>query len=133
MSVRRSVQALSDADPGLYERAWLASINLVGVVVVLAVVFDSSLVLGRGQSGVFRRALYPLVPPAVTLGVAVALGTRRGVLLSAGALVFYVVLLVAVGTARASFVSAPEYAVVAVVGTAATIALGYGVARQLRS
>lgn len=133
MSVRRSVRALLDTDPGLYERAWLTSINAVGVLVVLAVVLDSSLVLGRGQSGIFRRALYPLVPPAVTLGVAVAVGTRRGVFFSTGILVGYVALLVAVGTAQASLASAPAYAVVAVAGTAVAITFGYGIAQRLRS
>lgn len=133
MPVRRSVRALFDTDPGRYERAWLTSINAVGVLVVLAVVLDSSLVLGRGQSGVFRRALYPLVPPSVTLGVAIAVGTRRGVLFSAGVLAGYVALLVAVGTVQASLASAPAYVAVAVAGTAVAITLGYGTARRPRS
>lgn len=122
-----------DTDPGLYERAWLTSINVVGVIVVLAVVFDSSLVLGRGQSGVFQRALYPLVPPAVTLGVAIAIGKRRGVVFSAGVLVGYVALLAVVGTIQSSLVSAPEYTALMIVSPIVMVILGYGVTRQLRS
>ena len=127
------MRTLLDTDPGLYERAWLTSINVVGVIVVLAVVFDSSLVLGRGQSGVFQRALYPLVPPAVTLGVAIAIGKRRGVVFSAGVLVGYVALLAVVGTIQSSLVSAPEYTALMIVSPIVMVILGYGVTRQLRS
>lgn len=110
-------------DPSRYERAWLTSINAVGLVVVLGVLFDSTLVLGRGQTGIFQRALYPLVPPAVTLGVAFRTRTRRGVALSAGLLVAYVLVLAFVGTLGEMLGTAPIYAVAGAGGTAA-LALG---------
>ncbi len=133
MTVRTRLRALFDADAGPYERAWLTSINAVGLVVVVAVAFDISILLGSGQSGVFQRALYPFAPPAATLGVALAVERRRGVVLSAGLLVGYVALLTAVGTVQDALASAPAYAGVAVVGIVAVATLGYGVARQTSS
>jgi hypothetical protein len=133
VSVYGSVRALLETEPGIYERVWLASINVIGVIVFLAVVFDSSLVIGHGQSGVFQRALYPLVPPAVTLGVAVAIGKQHGILFSAGVLIVYTAVLATVGTVQSSLVAAPEYVVIAVIGIIGAIALGYGIARKLRS
>ena len=64
VSICHVVRAVVAAKPGPYERAWLTSINAVGLIVVLAVIFDISTLLGSGRSGVFQRALYPLVPPA---------------------------------------------------------------------
>lgn len=130
MTARESLRALLGGDPGPYERAWLTSINTVGLVVVAAVVFDISVVLGSGQSGVFQRALYPLAPPAATLGVALAIERRRGVVLSAGLLVGYVALLAVTGTVQAALRSAPGYAVAAIIGIGVVAVLGYVVARQ---
>ncbi len=130
MTVRESLRALLGGDPGPYERAWLTSINTVGLIVVAAVVFDISVVLGSGQSGVFQRALYPLVPPAATLGVALAIERRRGVVLSAGLLVGYVALLAVTGTLQAALASAPGYAVAAVIGIGVVAVLGYAAAWQ---
>jgi hypothetical protein len=110
-------------DPSPYERAWLTSINAIGLLVVLGVLFDSTLVLGQGQTGIFQRALYPLVPPAVTLGVALRTGTRRGTALSAGLLVVYVFVLAFAGTMGTMLGVAPIYAVVGAVGVA-VLALG---------
>ena len=132
VSICHVVRAVVAAKPGPYERAWLTSINAVGLIVVLAVIFDISTLLGSGRSGVFQRALYPLVPPAVTLGVALAIGKRRGVSLSAGLLIGYVGLLAAVGTLQASLASAPAYPAAAVVGVAVTAALGYVGTRRTR-
>ena len=130
MTARESLRALLGGDPGPYERAWLTSINTVGLVVVAAVVFDISVVLGSGQSRVFQRALYPLAPPAATLGVALAIERRRGVVLSAGLLVGYVALLAVTGTVQAALRSAPGYAVAAIIGIGVVAVLGYVVARQ---
>jgi hypothetical protein len=130
VTARESLRALLGGDPGPYERAWLTSINTVGLVVVAAVVFDISVVLGSGQSGVFQRALYPLAPPAATLGVALAIERRRGVVLSAGLLVGYVALLAVTGTVQAALRSAPGYAVAAIIGIGVVAVLGYVVARQ---
>jgi hypothetical protein len=117
------VRARLARDPSRYERAWLTSVNLVGLVVVLGVLFDLDLVLGNGQTGIFRRALYPLVPPAVTLGVALRGGHRRGAGLSAALLVGYAVVLALVGTLGPMLATAPVYAAVGVAG-AAVLALG---------
>ena len=123
MSTLDRVRARLARDPSRYERAWLTSINAVGLVVVLGVLFDSTLVLGRGRTGIFQRALYPLVPPAVTLGVALRTGTRRGAALSAALLVVYVLVLAFVGTLGAMLGAAPSYAAVGVGGVVA-LALG---------
>jgi hypothetical protein len=111
--------------PSRYERAWFRSINAVGLAVLVAVVLDLDPVLGSGQTGVFRRALYPLVPPALTLGVAVAGGYRRGTLLSAGLLVGYVLLLAAVGTVGRALELAPGYLLVGVGFVAASAVAGW--------
>jgi hypothetical protein len=130
VTVRESLRGLLGGDPGPYERAWLTSINTVGLAVIVAVVFDISAVLGSGQSGVFQRALYPLAPPAATLGVALAIRMRRGAVLSVGLLVGYVALLTVTGTVQAALASAPGYAVAAGVGVVAVATLGYAVTRQ---
>jgi len=117
------VRARLARDPSRYERAWLTSVNLVGLVVVLGVLFDLRVVLGSGRTGVFRRALYPLVPPAVTLGVALRGGHRRGVALSVALLVGYAVVLWLVGTLGAMLATAPGYAAAGVAG-AAVLAVG---------
>lgn len=127
VTVRESLRALLGGDPGPYERAWLTSINTVGVVVVVGVVFDSSILLGSGQSGIFQRALYPLAPPAATLGVALAIERPRGVVLSTGLLIGYLALLTVTGTVQDALAAAPGYAGAAVVGVVAVATLGYGV------
>ncbi|WP_246985183.1 hypothetical protein [Halorientalis marina] len=123
MSTLDRVRARLARAPSRYERAWLTSVNLVGLVVVLGVLFDLDLVLGNGQTGIFRRALYPLVPPAVTLGVALWGGHRRGAGLSAALLVGYAVVLALVGTLGPMLATAPVYAAVGVAG-AAVLTLG---------
>lgn len=125
MSTLARLRARLARDPSPYERAWLTSINAVGLLVVLGVLFDSTLVLGRGQTGIFQRALYPLVPPAVTLGVALRTGTRRGAVLSAGLLVAYVLVLAVVGTLGELLGTAPIYAVVSAVGVAVLALCAY--------
>lgn len=125
MSTLDRVRARLARDPTPYERAWLTSINAVGLLVVLGVLFDSTLVLGEGRTGIFQRALYPLAPPVVTLGVAVREGRRRGVALSAGLLVCYVAILAFVGNISAMLATAPRYAVVGVVGAGLLALVGY--------
>lgn len=125
MSTLDRVRARLARDPSPYERAWLTSINAVGLLVVLGVLFDSTLVLGRGQTGIFRRALYPLVPPAVTLGVAVREGPSRGVALSASLLVGYTIILTLVGTLGSMLAMAPQYAVVGLAGAGLLALAGY--------
>jgi len=133
VSVVDSVRARLSGDPSRYERAWLTSINVVGVLVVLGVLFDSALLLGSGQTGIFQRALYPLAPPAVTLGVALAAGTRRQVAVSGVALAGYVGVLALVGTLPAALDAAPVYLLVGAVGSAVAVAVGYLWARTTES
>lgn len=125
MSTLDRVRARLARDPSRYERAWLTSVNLVGLVVVLGVLFDLGVVLGSGQTGIFRRALYPLVPPAATLGVALRDGYRRGVALSVALLVGYAAVLALVGTLGSMLATAPAYAAVGVAGTGLLAAVGY--------
>ena len=116
--------------PSRYERVWLWTINAVGLVVVAAVAFDVGLVLGEGQTGVFRRALYPLVSPAVVLGVATADGNRRQALLAAGLGGGYLLVLAAVGTLGAALRTAPVYPLAGLVGGAGLAVGGWLVARR---
>jgi len=125
VSVVDAVRARVAGDPSRYERAWLTSINVVGLLVVLGVLVDSRLLLGSGQTGIFQRALYPLVPPALTLGVALAAGTRRQIAFSGVALVAYVALLAVVGTFRTALEVAPVYALAGAVGSLVLVAVGY--------
>ncbi|WP_247008884.1 hypothetical protein [Halorientalis litorea] len=109
MSVVERVRARFLSEQTRYERAWVTSINVIGLLIVVGIALDSELLLGTGQTGVFQRALYPYGPPALSLGVAVAEGYRRGVLLSAGFLVGYTLLLAAVGTLGTALATAPAY------------------------
>lgn len=111
--------------PARYERAWVSSINAVGVIVLVGVLFDSTALLGSGQRGVFQRALYPLVPPSVSLGVALAEEYRRGVAVSAGALVIYLTVLAVVGTLPAAVAAAPGVVVGGGAGVVALAAAGF--------
>jgi hypothetical protein len=107
MSVVDAVRERLGGTPTRYERAWLVSINAVGLVVVLGVLLDSALVLGRGEQGIYQRALYPLVPPAVSLGVALAERYRRGTAVAAGVALLYVLALAGLGTLGSAVADAP--------------------------
>jgi hypothetical protein len=125
MSVVTRLRERVRRPPTRYERAWLTSINAVGLIVVAGVLFDSTLLLGSGQRGVFQRALYPLVPPAVSLGVALAARSPRGTALSVGALVAYGAVLTAVGTLPAALAAAPGLVAGGVVGAGGLAVAGF--------
>lgn len=129
MSVAERVRARLTREQTEYERAWLTSINVVGALVVAGILFDSGLVLGAGQTGIFQRALYPYVPPAVSLGVAIAGRNRRGVLLSTGGLVGYTLLLGVVGTLGTAIATAPVYPVAGSVGVV-TVVVAFALAAR---
>lgn len=116
--------------PTRYERAWVSSINAIGVLVLVGVLFDSTLLLGSGQRGVFQRALYPLAPPAVSMGVALAEEYRRGTVLSAGALAAYTAVLALVGTLPDAVAAAPAMVVGGCAGVAALATVGFAWTRR---
>jgi hypothetical protein len=121
------------AAPDLYWRCWLTAINLVGLVVVVGALFDVGLVVGAGRTGIYRRSLYPLAPPALTLGAALAERRRRRVALSGGLLAGYVAALAAVGVVGESIRNAPGYPAAGLVGCLALAALGGALARRART
>ncbi|WP_299269685.1 hypothetical protein [Halorientalis sp.] len=129
MSVVERVRARLTREQTRYERAWLTSINTVGFLVVVGILLDSELLLGAGQTGIFQRALYPFVPPAVSLGVAIADGNDRGTLLSAVALVGYTLVLGVVGTLGTAVATAPVYPVAGLVGVGTLVVAAALVAR----
>lgn len=120
------------AEPDLYWQCWLTGINLVGLVVVVGAVFDVALVVGEGRTGIYRRSLYPLAPPALTLGAALAERCRRRVMLSGGLLVGYVAVIVAVGVVGEAVREAPGYPAAGLAGCLALVALGAALARRAR-
>lgn len=126
------LRAVAAREPTFYGRLWLTSINLVGAVVVGAVLFDIGLLLGEGATGIFRRALYPLAPPAVTLGVGLAESNRRHVAISGGLLVGYVLLLALVGTLGDALAAGQDYVVGGAAGVVALAAIGWTLGRRYR-
>jgi len=128
----RWVEAVRDRlrrPPSRYERVWLWTVTAVGLLVVAAVALDAGVVLGEGRTGVFRRALYPLVPPGVVLGVAAADRSRRQALLAGCLGVGYLAALAAVGTLGAALRTAPAYPLWGVVVVGACAAGGWVLAR----
>jgi hypothetical protein len=125
VSIVETLRGRLAGPPSRYERAWLTSINAVGLLVVTAVLLDSTLLLGEGRTGIFRRALYPLVPPAVTLGVAVAERHRRGVALSGACILVYTAVLAGLGTLPDALATAPVYPLAGLAGVAALAAAGF--------
>ena len=113
MSVVERVRARFLSEQTRYERAWVTSINVIGLLIVVGIALDSGLLLGTGQTGIFQRAL--------SLGVAVAEGYRRGVLLSASVLVGYTLLLAAVGTLGTALATAPAYPIAGAAGVVAAV------------
>lgn len=120
------------AEPDLYWQCWLTGINLVGLVVVAGALFDVALVVGEGRTGIYRRSLYPLVPPALTLGAALVERRRRRLLLSGGLLAGYVVVLAVVGILGEAVREAPAYPAVGLAGCLVLAALGAALARRAR-
>lgn len=119
------LRAVFEREPTFYERAWLTSINLVGVIIVGAVLFDIAVLLGEGTAGIFQRALYPLVPLATTLGVAISGSNGRNVAISGGLLAGYVFLLALVGTLGAALSSGRAFVFGGLTGVVALVALGW--------
>ena len=128
MNLFDRIRPLIGRQPSFYGRLWITSINLIGVAVVGAVLFDVSLLLGTGQTGVFQRALYPLGPPALTLGLGVAELNRRHIAISGGVLCGYLALLALVRTLGNAIATEPRYIVggVGVVIVLATIGWALG-------
>lgn len=121
------------AEPDLYRQCWLTGINLVGLVVVTGALFDVGLVIGEGRAGIYRRSLYPLVPPALTLGVALVERRHRRMALSGGLLAGYVVVLAALGLVGEAVRVAPAYPAAGLAGCLALVALGAALARRARA
>lgn len=109
MSTVAGLRERLSSRPDRYWRAWLGSVNFVGLVVIGAVLFDVDWLLGSGQAGIYLRSAYPLVPPSATFGVALYEGRRRGLLLSGGVLVGYLLALVVGGVLPSVAANAPGF------------------------
>lgn len=122
----------SDAEPPFYWQLWLTSVNLVGLLVVVGVLFDVRAILGpEGPAGIFQRALYPLFPAALTLGAALGQRRPRRVLLSGSALVGYVAILGWVGVVDGLLTTGSQFLFAGVVGC--LVFLGLGVVLAVRA
>ena len=133
MSRLASLRAVlfSGEQPSFYWQLWLTTVNAVGLLVVVGAVFDLRAVLGpEGPGGIYQRSLYPLLPAAVTLGVAVAERSLERVAVSGGALVGYVAILVAVGVAGGMLVDGRAFALAGVLGVLTFVALGVVLGRR---
>jgi hypothetical protein len=120
----------SDTEPPFYWQLWLTSVNLVGVVVLSAVLLDLRVVLGpEGPRGIYQRSLYPLFPAALTMGAALVERHPRRVLLSGGALAGYVGLLFVVGVGADLLGPGLPFAVAGTTGCVVFAALGGVLAR----
>ena len=121
----------SGAQPSFYWQMWLTAVNAVGLLVVLGVLFDLRAVLGpAGPDGIYQRSLYPLLPAAVTLGVAVAERSLERVAVSGGALVGYVALLAAVGVVGEMLVDGRAFALAGTVAVVGFVGLGVVLGRR---
>ncbi len=125
------LRAVLTAEPDSYWRLWLTGINLVGLVVVAGALFDIGAVVGRGQTGIYRRSLYPFVPPALTLGAALFGRSRRRLALSGGLLLGYAALLTAVGVLPEALRVAPRYSLAGLLACVALTAVGWAFARRV--
>jgi hypothetical protein len=122
---------LSGERPSFYWQLWLTTVNAVGLLVVVGAVFDLRAVLGPdGQAGIYQRSLYPLVPAAATLGVALAERSAERAAVSGGALVGYVALLGAVGVAGGMLADGRAFALAGTVAVAVFVALGAVLSRR---
>jgi hypothetical protein len=127
------LRARLTAEPDLYWRLWLTGVNLVGLVVLSGALLDLRVVIGTGRTGIYRRSLYPLVPPALTLGAALAgppRGRPRRIALSGGLLVGYVGILAVVGVLGEALRRAPAYPAAGLVGCLALAGIGAALARR---
>lgn len=132
MSAVNRIRSLIASEPTFYSRLWTTSINIIGVVIVAAVLFDISVVLGEGETGIFRRALYPLGPPALTLGAGLAELDRRHIAISGSILFGYVGLLALVGTLGEALSASPAYVIGGAVGVCMLMGVGWVLERRRR-
>ena len=125
---------LSGERPSFYWQLWLTMINAVGLLVVFGVVFDLRAVLGAdGPAGIYQRSLYPLVPAAATLGVALAERSAERAAVSGGALLGYVALLGAVGVAGGMLADGRAFALAGAVAVAVFVVLGGVLSRRAQT
>jgi hypothetical protein len=121
----------SASEPPFYWQLWLTGVNLVGLLVVVGILFDLRAVLGPdGRAGIYQRALYPLFPAALTLGVALWERRPRRVLLSGGALAGYVVVLAWVGLLAELFGPGRSFLLAGLFGCVVFCALGAALAAR---
>ena len=133
MSRLASLRAVlfSGEQPSFYWQLWLTTVNAVGLLVVVGAVFDLQAILGpEGPDGIYQRSLYPLLPAAVTLGVAVAERSVERVAVSGGALVGYVAILAAVGVAGERLVDGRAFALAGTLAVLTFVGLGVVLGRR---
>jgi hypothetical protein len=117
--------------PSFYWQLWLTTVNAVGLLVVVGALFDLRVVLGpEGPTGIYQRSLYPLVPAAATLGVAVAERSVGRVAVSGGALVGYVAILAGVGVVGGMLADGQAFALAGGVGVLTFVSLGVVLGRR---
>jgi hypothetical protein len=122
---------LAGEQPSFYWQLWLTTVNAVGLLVVVGALFDLRVVLGpHGPAGIYQRSLYPLVPAAATLGVAVAERSLERAAVSGGALVGYVALLGLVGVLGGMLVDGRAFALGGALAVLTFVTLGVVLGRR---
>ena len=125
---------LSGEQPSFYWQLWLTTVNAVGLLVVVGALFDLRAVLGPdGPAGIYQRSLYPLVPAAATLGVALAERSAQRAAVSGGALLGYVGLLGAVGVVGGMLADGRAFALAGAVAVAVFVVLGAVLSRRAQA